>query len=338
MEQNTIQINARKIYVVCQANFKTGGTELLHQLVFALKGKGKVSEIVYVGGNHEINPSFLKYVTTYVQPNEIEDSCENILIVPETMVYFLHKFKKIKKAIWWLSVDNFVQIEGVKKRIQRYGIIHGFGSVIKAIKEKKVWQMPYVKEAELHLCQSYYAIDFVERLGVKSSKITYLSDYINDIYLESVYDYTSKGRSDIVLFNPKKGITFTKKLMEYGKNIKWKPLINMTNEEIKNCLINSKVYIDFGNHPGKDRFPREAALAGCCVITDKEGSAAFKEDVKIPEKYKFDLDEKNIQNIINVIEECLMTYDNSIQDFQQYRNMIMNEKEKFYEDVERIFQ
>lgn len=54
------------------------------------------------------------------------------------------------------------------------------------------------------------------------------------------------------------------------------------------CMSKSKVYIDFGNHPGKDRIPREAAISGCIVITGKRGAAAFAEDVCIPETYKFD--------------------------------------------------
>ena len=33
-------------------------------------------------------------------------------------------------------------------------------------------------------------------------------------------------------------------------------LIGMTTEEMRSCMSKSKVYIDFGNHPGKDRIPR----------------------------------------------------------------------------------
>ncbi|KAL3809235.1 hypothetical protein ACHAXA_005283 [Cyclostephanos tholiformis] len=46
-------------------------------------------------------------------------------------------------------------------------------------------------------------------------------------------------------------------------------------------------YIDFGPHPGMDRLPREAALAGCIVITNREGAAAHDEDVPLPQEFKF---------------------------------------------------
>lgn len=73
----------------------------------------------------------------------------------------------------------------------------------------------------------------------------------------------------------KKGIKFTKKLIDKSIGIKWIPIENMTTQQVKSLLGNSKVYVDFGNHPGKDRFPREAAIMGCCVITGKRGVQSF---------------------------------------------------------------
>ena len=46
-------------------------------------------------------------------------------------------------------------------------------------------------------------------------------------------------------------------------------------------------YIDFGPHPGMDRLPREAALAGCVVVTNREGAANFDEDTPLPSQFKF---------------------------------------------------
>ena len=52
-------------------------------------------------------------------------------------------------------------------------------------------------------------------------------------------------------------------------------------------LLRAKIYIDFGPHPGMDRFPREAALAGCMIVTNTQGAAEYYADVPIPHKYKF---------------------------------------------------
>ena len=45
-----------------------------------------------------------------------------------------------------------------------------------------------------------------------------------------------------------------------------------------------------------NRIPREAAMCGCCVITNRNGSAANNVDVQIADKYKFDneADEKQV--------------------------------------------
>lgn len=92
-------------------------------------------------------------------------------------------------------------------------------------------------------------------------------------------------------------------------DVNWVPLVNMTNDQVKQKMLNSKVYIDFGNHPGKDRFPREAAISGCCIITGKRGAANYYEDVRIPEKFKFNQYKTKPENIIHRIRECLDSFE-----------------------------
>ena len=111
----------------------------------------------------------------------------------------------------------------------------------------------------------------------------------------------------------------------------------MTNREIHEALQSAKVYIDFGDHPGKDRLPREAAINGCCIITDKEGSAFYQEDVPIPEEYKLERNDTSINSILNRINDCLENYSERINDFSNYRNFILSEKDRFNDDVKRIF-
>ena len=64
----------------------------------------------------------------------------------------------------------------------------------------------------------------------------------------------------------------------------------------------AKLYIDFGHHPGKDRMPREAARAGCCILTSRSGSAQYQADMPIPDDYKFDACEKQIPAIGEMIK------------------------------------
>ncbi len=100
-----------KIYVLCPAYTKTGGTELLHQLVCELQKKNIEAYIVYNGikdNNKNYTPKdFEVYKTKYVKEKEIIDDEQNILIIPEIQIKKVNDYKKIRKAIWWLSVDNY---------------------------------------------------------------------------------------------------------------------------------------------------------------------------------------------------------------------------------------
>lgn len=334
------------IYVLCPGAFKTGGTELLHQLVYQINklANNQDATIVYYGDNTK-NPEikeFDKYIDgRWIRENEVNEDKNNIFIFPETGLSEFNKFKLGKKYIWWLSVDNFnvsgsyIGFSGFKNIFNQRGFYHTIGGILKGkIKRQK----KAIEQADMHLFQSYYAADFLKHLGILESKKAYLSDYINDIYFDDIGQFNDKVRKNVVLYNPKKGYNFTKKLISQSNNeINWVPLINMTNDEVKNTLLSSKVYIDFGNHPGKDRFPREAAILGCCIITDKRGSAGNNKDIPILSKYKFADTNENVSSILNQIKFCLNNYEESMKDFQEYRNRIKREKSEFEVDCKHIF-
>jgi hypothetical protein len=88
-------------------------------------------------------------------------------------------------------------------------------------------------------------------------------------------------RTSDVLYNPLKGMHYTDAIWKRsGSLIKIRPIGSgldgrdqVSPEEVRRMLKRAKVYIDFGPHPGMDRLPREAALAGCCVVTNREDAA-----------------------------------------------------------------
>ena len=140
---------------------------------------------------------------------------------------------------------------------------------------------------------------------ISPNSIFRLSDFISSTFFDGIETETII-RKNIVLYNPKKGVEFTQKIMDTCPEFEWIALQNMSHEEMKQTMLTSKVYIDFGNHPGKDRIPREAALCGCCVITGKRGSAKNDVDVKIPPSYKFDDNNENLFLIKRKIQNCLI--------------------------------
>lgn len=320
-----------KIYVLCPAYVKTGGPELLHQLVSSLRKRNLEAFIVYTGVNENdsnyTNEDFKVYNVKYILENDIEDDEKNVLIIPEIKVKDINKYNNIRKAIWWLSVDNYKKNYSFIPAIKLTGLKHAlkifFNGTI-------IFHGNDYKKAEYNLCQSYYAINFLK--SKKTKNILYLSDYINNTFMEKNVNGKKKNN---VLYNPKKGIKFTKRIIKKSQGLNWIPIKNLTTDQVKNLLIESKVYVDFGNHPGKDRFPREAAMCDCCVITGKRGSAKYYEDVPINEEFKFE--ENNIEVIINKIRLCLNDYENQIKNFEEYKEYIKNEETKFQEDIDKIF-
>lgn len=326
--------NDSKIYMVCPSFNKTGGTELAHQLVYQLLKIKLYAFIVYYTENDEkpeINPAFKKYVDNFLTLEEIEDSPSNILIVPEIKPDILNHFNKLQKVIWWMSVDNFEKRNGFKGACKFYGFFNAIKYIIKGNIQLRTFK---INKSVNHFYQSEYAKQYL--LKKNYTNIYKLSDYLNSSYFTN-NENEHIDKKNNVLYNPKKGFDFTKKIIEKSPDLHWVPIQNMTTEQVKSLLNESKVYIDFGNHPGKDRFPREAAISGCCVITGKRGSAKYFQDIPIPEKYKFNDSTKNIDSIIKQVRQCLDNYDDCIGDFKEYKEKISNEYSNFIDDINKIF-
>jgi len=353
-----------KIFVACPANVSTGGPELLHQLAYHLRKDLSIDAFMYyyfdfvyekliskIKNEYKAISSYQMYKVPYVFniPPE-DDDPKNILIVPEGL-YGLSSFKNIRKGVWFLSVDNYYiwkyTIENrivlflykctnkifkilVKKPLLNFDVTSK--EILKKLVEKYDYKTdPLLKLADFYMTNSYRGMKWFSDL----KPLYYLSEYLNEDFLKTQTDLTKK--ENIVVYNPKKGLAFTQKIIKKAKDIKFVPLINMSRDEVIKTLQKAKVYIDFGNHPGKDRIPREAAVLGCCVITGKRGSAAFFEDVPIPNEYKFEDREENIQKIIDKLKDCFENYEERYKDFDYYREVIKNEPQKFIGDLRKIF-
>jgi len=315
------------IYVACPANIATGGTELLHQFYFELKKYTKQVRIFYTGKNvdNPVNSRFLKYSPEWVQT--FSDSCDNVLVFPEVFSHFSRHYSKAKMFCWWLSVDNYL-IQRRERRSSR--ILRRLDHVISCLIKDDIFTNPRVE----HLSQCAYISDFLKRNGCESAS---LSDYISEQFIKECDSSIHPQKRDIVLYNPLKGVDFTQKLIKTAKDIEFVPLENMSPSEIIKILRESKVYIDFGNHPGKDRFPREAALMGCAIITGKRGSAGNEIDVPIPAAYKIQDKIKNIPLIIFSIEKIFRDFALASDDFSNYRRLIVDERHVFEAEVQDFY-
>jgi hypothetical protein len=249
------------------------------------------------------------------------------MIIPETSTYLLDRYQKIKKMVWWLSVDNyFIRIRGVKGRINRF-LFDRLGS------QNYFFFEPSLRKVDYHVVQSYYAETVLKKQNI--ANYSHLSDYLNERFMSQAIDLA--GKKNIVAYNPIKGKTFTLKIIDTAKGIQFIPISGLSREEVVSVLTSAKVYIDFGHHPGKDRIPREAAMLNCCVITNRRGSARYVEDVPIPEEFKFDESKRSIPLIIEKIQECFTNYTHSNSTFDAYRSTIRSQETVFTEQIHALF-
>lgn len=322
-----------KIYVACPANTATGGPELLHQLVHELVKLGFDAYMYYyrlTENKHPVHEAYTGYNNKFF--NYIEDTQNNILVVPETNTELVYEYNSIQKVIWWLSVDNHFSFLNSNSKVKKN--IKNIMYNMKIYPKQKLYRFSK-KENIIHFVQSEYAKQMLKNKGINNS--FFLGDYLNKFFIEQQTNIITK-KENIVIYNPKKGIEFTKAIMQNAKSIKFVPIENMTRDEVANLLSTAKVYIDFGNHPGKDRIPREAAISGCCVITGKDGSAKFHEDVPIDEEFKFTSTVKNIPLIVEKIKDCFGNYEFESKKFDNYKELIKNEQAQFIKDIKNIFQ
>lgn len=316
--QGTYELESQhSYYVVCPAGIVSGGPELAHQFCYELNELGVKAKMFYLktGSLLPVDMSapekYERYNTNPVTNQADVEREDSIVVYNESMTSYIPFYQKCRKVLWWMSVDNYL---------------------------KDSYKLPpeEVREyVDFHLVQSRYAYDYVKNiLGVSEENILFLSDYIHmDFYKK----YFPEGfRQNMVLYNPKKGYEHVKPLIDMMPEVEWVPLINLSEEQLIKIMQVAKVYIDLGNHPGKDRIPREAVLGGCCIITNKQGSAAFWEDVPIPEKYKFERFTEQYEDMKALILDICDNYDEHSKIFNAYRQWIAGERTRFTQDTVNV--
>lgn len=311
-------------YILCPANYVSGGPEALHQLVSALRSLGRKAFICYYpfDAAQIVPQAFSHYGIDSAFP---QDTIDETIIVPEAATGMLRRFKRAHGAVWWLSVDYYFAREYHSALLDAMRRIR----YILTRRNLSLRQM----RAYSHYCQSAYAAAFVASHGLHSMP---LSDYSR---ASPIAQAGATARVSRVLYNPKKGFATTRRLIKACPDIEFMPLVGLSREEVQNALASSKLYVDFGQHPGRDRMPREAAAAGCCVITGRRGSASFPQDVPIPERYKLDESIGGFEAAFRIVVNRVFTdFERYERDFDSYRAIIAGEKDRFISEVEAAFE
>lgn len=285
-----------KIFVLCPWII-TGGPESIHQLCNNINILGKNCYIVYYDLGFGIgNNLYTEYYNNLKFTKEIEDNEDNIIIFPEVLcinIEYILKNKEIKSKIilWWLSYDYGIYVFEKTNYLKDYkNIIYAF--------------------------QSHYAFDRIKDLIDDKIKKFLLMDYVRPNIIDAGYNV--KNKENIVAINPAKDNESYEILKKYGINCIL--LSGMSGEELTENLQKCKIYIDFGNHPGRDRIPRESVALGCILITNNKGSANYYDDIPINEKLII------ADDLYKLVIDIFNNYEDYLEKQHNYRNIIIKEE------------
>lgn len=285
------------IYFLCPFH-RTGGPENMHLLCSMLNENADdvVSMIMYLSAhppNAKLYPEIGHVHTGYV--HQINDIPTNIVVIPE--IYCVRRLRKelriqhCQYVVWWQSYVHAC-------------INYTLGN----------WSLPDV----WHAFHSYYQYAMVRPQLSKGMEWFFLTDFIAEEYTSFDASLVMDAKEDVVCFNGHKD-KITASICDQH-NIPYVEIKNMSRDEVINTLKRCKVYVDMGTHPGKDHMPREAAMMGCIVITNKAGSAAYWEDVPILEKVSYETE------IPTLVHKAFGAYHEMYRHQGQYRQKILDEK------------
>lgn len=319
-----------KILVVSIENAVTGGPEALHHLVAEMRALGLNAYIAYYpfGPNHHVPDRYTEFDTPVA---EVGDLPSNLLIFPEVLPVQALKMRHAKSLIWWLSVDNFYKNRRGDGWVRNRGRYFGM-----CLKQSRPWTGVAATRRLGHLVQSHYAAKFLEKRGIEAD---FLFEPINPSYLSHFQAGAKTETSHLeVLYNPAKGLGFTRRLIAANPDIRFTALSGMSQHQLLETMQRAKLYIDFGHHPGRDRLPREAAMLGCCVVTSRRGSAGNAFDLPIPETYKLDTAASGfLATASALIRDILKNPARHNTAFETYREHIRREPETFRAQISAIF-
>jgi len=316
-------------YIFCPL-LVTGGPEALHQLCDGLNNLG---------------------INAYMYYYESEFICRK-LEIPILSAYAHYNIKKcpdnIKSISDLNSKNNTIVIPEIIKRNLFPGnfkakLIYWFLSCT-SDNEKNQYRDAQLKKYYI-ACQSQEVYDrIIKSEYLDNKKVFKLSDYTKESFLYSEEQLKIYSKKDIILYclkkkNSENGLKHYQEIFKLLPNYDIKLIQNLFILDVKNLGLKSKVYIDFGSHPGKDRPPREMASTGCIVITGTQNVGGNDIDVPLGNRkfeYNLETDSYDYEKIAEQIKYDLENYQTSFEEQFGYREIIRNEKSVFQEEIKKM--
>ncbi len=312
----------------------TGGPEALHQLGHAINRQGGTAVMAYLMGENALQfvgdrllctprpgAAFREAYAAYapVTATEIPLTPDTLVVYPEMFPLDALQYRQGPRAIWWLSVDNGLQ----------YTPSLGYRSTAREL---------FDDDSLIHFHQSCYARAYL--LEQRARQVVPLYDYVARDYRLSPEAAAAKanapGPRTVALF-PRKGAELAQRFVNGAPELAYRLIDNMTRAQVGEALAESAVYIDFGHQPGKDRVPREAALAGNVVFLHEKGAGAHYGDYPVDRTYLFTQRDVLSGSLAARVREALAEYPAHLARQAPLRQQVILEAEEFALQVAAAF-
>jgi predicted nucleotidyltransferase len=183
-----------------------------------------------------------------------------------------------------------------------------------------------------HWAQSEYARQFLKINGVADEKIFTVTDFLDNIFFE-VLPLKNSAKKNLIAYRQIKGSDFTDIVKELASGVEWQAVEDLTPAVAQKLFLDAKIYVDFGEHPAKEKLVREAAISNCVVITSKHGAAANDIDINISAEFKFEETIKDAVKAADKIQSVLQDFEVELSKQKNFRERILREKYFFVEQI-----
>jgi hypothetical protein len=250
---------------------------------------------------------------------------DTILVLPEVLTQLATtRDARYQRALWWLSVDNAI--------LQNPALL-----------DAAYRQNAFADTDLVHFHQSDYARSFLQANG--AARYHALSDYTDPDFIQrsliAAENPPISDRANTICFFPNKGAELASRFAEkrdlLPRNVEFLPIRDMTKAEVRDALFNARLFIDFGGQPGKDRVPREAAIAGAVVLLHAAGAAKFYPDHPLSAEYLFTEDDIASGRLHQKAGAILDDAEYHFAMQRTYREAILHEHERFDLEVRAFF-
>jgi hypothetical protein len=319
--------------------YLNGGCEALHQLGYQINLHGGSAHMAYytpfshleLDGDvlrcHQATSPIPGYFARY-QPLVLHEA----RLGPGSLVALPVVLTKLgaipdaryQRAMWWLSVDNAIP--------ENLDLLDA------------TYRRRFFDDAGLvHFHQSDYARGFLQ--GNAAARYHPLSDYTDPDFIHRSLIASENppisDRANTICFFPGKGAELAARFIEkrdaLRQAVEFLPIRGMTKARVREALFGARLYIDFGSHPGKDRVPREAAIAGAIVLLHAAGAARCFPDHPLPAEYLFTEDDVDTGRLHEKVNAILNEPESHFGMQRTYRDAILHERERFDLEVRTFF-